>query len=382
MGISLCVWKEKVMRIINKSNDIFRSYPVLTVLLLTVLVGAGCAGKSEPGPEVGPPVRAESSGVAESAPQPTTPPQVEPPAEPQQQAKPRTAKTSPPAARPPAAQRMLSHAGRDPGQPQPESGFTLQVPDRVWTGQPFPVAFGASGLQKLAVYWRGKTLTLTPEKDGEACRALLAVPLTEKAASIPLTMNAYWADGKVEEYKTNLAVAKKAYPVQRLKVAQKYVTPPPAVLEKIKRDRAEIRAAISKVTPVRYWSLPMLRPVPGVVTSLYGLRRVFNGEERNPHKGVDFDGKEGDPIAALDRGVVVLVADHYYSGNIVVVDHGLGVYSLYLHLSAFNVKVGQRIERGDTVGFIGSTGRVTGPHLHLSFAVLGEMVNGAACIDM
>ena len=97
---------------------------------------------------------------------------------------------------------------------------------------------------------------------------------------------------------------------------------------------------------------------------------------------MDFDAKEGDPVAALDRGVVVLVANHYYSGNIVVVDHGLGVYSLYLHLSAFNVAEGQRVERGQTVGLIGSTGRVTGPHLHLSFAVLGDMVNGAACIDM
>jgi murein DD-endopeptidase MepM/ murein hydrolase activator NlpD len=145
--------------------------------------------------------------------------------------------------------------------------------------------------------------------------------------------------------------------------------------EKIKRDRMEMRAAVGAVTGRQYWSLPMLRPVPGEVTSLYGLRRVFNGQSRNPHKGLDLDAKQGDPVYAADDGVVVLVSDHYYGGNTVVVDHGLGVLTAYLHLSDFNVNVGQQVKRGDAVGFIGSTGRVTGPHLHLSLYVMGESIN-------
>lgn len=283
---------------------------------------------------------------------------------------------------PSSAQRLLASAGRDASRPQPEAGFALQVPNRTWAGEPFLISFAAAGLRSLEVQWNGKRLDLSPERDGAACQALLAVSLTEKAASLPLSLSARWADGRVERFTAELPVGKRKYPVQRLKVAQKYVKPPPEERERIKRDQAQLRAAISKISPVRYWSLPMLRPLPGQVTSLYGLRRVFNGQARNPHKGVDFDGREGDPVAALDRGVVVLAADHYYSGNIVVVDHGLGVFSIYLHLSGFNVAEGQRIERGQTVGFVGSTGRVTGPHLHLSFAVLGDMVNGATCIDM
>jgi murein DD-endopeptidase MepM/ murein hydrolase activator NlpD len=283
---------------------------------------------------------------------------------------------------PSAVQRMLAGAGRDAAQEQPERGFSLQVPDRVWAGEPFFVSFGASGLQKLHIAWNGKGLSLAPDRDGAACGALLAVSLTEKAVSLPLVMRARWADGREETFTADLPVEKRDYPVQKLRVQQKYVTPPREVLERIKREQAELRAVVTKISPQRFWTLPMQRPVPGEVTSEYGLRRVFNGQERNPHKGIDFDAEEGDPVAALDRGVVVLTAEHYYSGKLVAVDHGLGVFSLYLHLSAFDVAVGQRVERGQTVGRIGSTGRVTGPHLHLSFAVLGDMVNAAPCIGM
>ena len=354
------------------------SFPLLAALLLTALIGAGCA--AGPKPQADAPARPQSAAKPSVAASPPAGPQTPQPAAPP--ARPSAASVKAPAAGQSAVQRMLAGAGRNAAHEQPELGFVLHVPDRVWAGEPFPVSFGASGLQKLDIAWNGKRLSLTPDRDGAACQALLAVSLTEKAGTLPLAMRAQWADGRVEEFAADLPVGKRDYPVQSLKVEQKYVTPPPEVQERIKREQAELRAVIAKISPTRYWSLPMLRPVPGEVTSLYGLRRVFNGQERNPHKGVDFDAKEGDPVAALDRGVVVMVAEHYYSGNIAVVDHGLGVYSLYLHLSAFNVAVGQRVERGQTVGLIGSTGRVTGPHLHLSFAVLGDMVNGAACIAM
>ena len=119
----------------------------------------------------------------------------------------------------------------------------------------------------------------------------------------------------------------------------------------------------------------MQRPVPGATTSQYGLRRVFNDQARNPHRGLDLRGGEGDPIHAADDGVVVLVSDHYYGGKTVVVDHGLGVLTAYLHLSGFNVDKGQRVRRGDVIGSVGSTGRVTAPHLHLSLYVMGVSIN-------
>ena len=364
----------------RKSHGKLLAFFILAGLLLAALFGQGCATGQKSyslAPFWGPATaKAASAGQPESE-KSKKRKQSDSPA--------RTAGTAekPIApAGPSAVHLLLASAGRDASQPQPEAGFALQVPSRIWAGEPFLISFAAAGLRSLEVQWNGKRLAISPERDGGACQALLAVSLAEKSASLPLSLSTRWADGRVERFTADLPVGKRKYPVQRLKVAPKYVNPPPEVQERINRDRAQLGAAISKISPVRYWSLPMLRPVPGEVTSRYGLRRVFNGQARNPHKGVDFDGKEGDPVAALDRGVVVLAANHYYSGNIVVVDHGLGVFSIYLHLSGFNVTEGQRIERGQTVGFIGSTGRVTGPHLHLSFAVLGDMVNGATCMDM
>jgi murein DD-endopeptidase MepM/ murein hydrolase activator NlpD len=253
----------------------------------------------------------------------------------------------------------------------------------VGDGEAFLLEFGADGVNSVQVQWRGKNLKLDACGGGQkACQLLLPVPLDEKSKKLPLAMTVNWTNGKREVFSADVPIRKRKYPVQKLTVDSKFVSPPPEVADKIKQDRAELRAAVNGFSPVRYWRLPFKRPVPGEVTSLYGMRRVFNKVPKNPHRGVDFDGKEGDPITSLDDGVVVLASNHYYSGNIVVVDHGLGVYSAYLHMSGFKVRKGQKVSRGDVLGFIGSTGRVTGPHLHLSLYAQGVSVNAATCIAM
>ena len=282
------------------------------------------------------------------------------------------------------AGQLLASAGRNPAGPQPEAGFTLFVPDKVWAGEPFLLQAGGQGLRKITVAWRDKTVSVQPGVNGQvqgSAMAMLSVLQKQAEKSLPIVLTLEWDSGSVETMKANIPVGKRKHPVQRLRVEQKYVTPDPAVEEKIKQDQREVREVITQVSPVKYWRTPFVRPVPGEVTSIYGLRRVFNGEERNPHRGIDFDAKKGDPILACDDGIVALVADHYYGGQTVIVDHGLGVFSLYLHMSAFNVRQGQAVKRGDVVGFVGGTGRVTGPHLHLSLAVLGEMVDAAPCIE-
>lgn len=279
---------------------------------------------------------------------------------------------------------MLQSVDREPAAVQPEEDYRLYVPENVGDGEPFLLEFGAAGVRKIVVNWRGKNLSLLSSDKTRPgpMQVLLPVPLDEKSSGLPLLMTVHWDDGRVEKYSAILPVVRRTYPMQRLTVEQKFVTPPASVAEKIKQDRAEMRAALSQVSPRQNWTLPMLRPVPGEVTSLFGLRRVFNDQPRNPHKGIDFDAQKGDPIAALDNGVAVLVSEHYYGGKTVVVDHGLGVHSIYLHLSEFAVSKGQQVARGETIGFVGSTGRVTGPHLHLSLSVLGQSVNAAPCLEM
>jgi murein DD-endopeptidase MepM/ murein hydrolase activator NlpD len=260
--------------------------------------------------------------------------------------------------------------------------FTLDLPKSAGDGEAFALRFGAEGAEALDLDLDGKKLHIgAPSPASGFFEALLPVPLDSKKKRLRLTLTVQWKGGEKETLTRNVPVKKRSYPVQKLTVDRKFVSPPPETAEQIRRDRAEMRAAVTTVSPVQYWRLPLARPVPGEVTSLFGSRRVFNGVPKNPHKGVDFDAAAGDPVAAVDAGEVVLVSEHYYGGNTVVVDHGLGVASAYLHLSGFNVRKGQRIARGDIVGFVGDTGRVTGPHLHLSFYVLGESVNAEPCLE-
>lgn len=229
---------------------------------------------------------------------------------------------------------------------------------------------------KAELSWQGKKITFTkaPGESNPQWQALLALGLQSKAQTAPLSIR--YSDGKKSQTVTKtFTVQEKSYPVQKLTVAPKYVSPPPAVLERIKKEQQEMRTAFASVTSTRHWSVPFTRPVEGVVTSQYGLSREFNGEKRNPHRGLDLNASLGDPILAAESGVVTLVADHYYGGKTVVIDHGLGVLSAYLHMDSFSVSKGQNVNRGQQIGTVGKTGRVTGPHLHLSISVLGQSIN-------
>lgn len=363
-------------RFLTRGPGILAAFAAMLVLSLIL---SACAGKEQPA-AAPPPAASVQAPFADDAPaRPAEGPSAKAVKQPATQAAPDAAARAREAS---PMRQMLESAGRTPGADQPESGFLLSVPDVVRDGEPFAVSFSADGAARVRFNWRGKILPVTA-RPGEPGRfaALLPVPLDEKSKSLPLVMTVAWEGGGEETFRADIPVKKRRYPVQRLTVDSKYVTPPAEMQEKIKRDREEMRAAVTTVTPLRYWSLPMKRPVPGEVTSLYGMRRVFNGKPKNPHKGVDYDAREGDPVAAMEDGVVALASDHYYGGNTVVIDHGLGVMSAYLHLSAFATEKGRRVARGETIGFIGSTGRVTGPHLHLSLYVLGESVNAATCLD-
>jgi murein DD-endopeptidase MepM/ murein hydrolase activator NlpD len=277
-------------------------------------------------------------------------------------------------------------AATDPLRPEakPETASLLSLPDEVWAGEPFLVRVQSPGLARAAVSWRGQTLSAAPDADGQpkgSTLFLLSVSHKETASALPLSLALTLTDGWQETRSASLAVRRRAYPEQRLTVADRYVCLTPAQQARVKEDQREVRETLARVSPVRLWRLPLLRPVPGRVTSAYGLRRFFNGEERNPHRGTDFAAARGDPVQACADGIAVLISEQYLGGNTVILDHGLGVFSLYLHLSAFAVSPGQTVRRGQTLGFAGDTGRVTAPHLHLSLAVQGELVDAVPCLE-
>jgi murein DD-endopeptidase MepM/ murein hydrolase activator NlpD len=172
-----------------------------------------------------------------------------------------------------------------------------------------------------------------------------------------------------------LEVLPKKFPVRRITVEDKYVSPPPDELERIRRESKMVSGIFSKTTRERLWTGTFSRPVPGDAISSFGKRSIINGRPRSPHSGTDFRAAKGTPIKAPNAGKVLLVRDLYFAGGSVILDHGLGLYSYFAHLSKFLVSEGELVEKGDVVGEVGATGRVTGPHLHWTLRLAGARVD-------
>jgi murein DD-endopeptidase MepM/ murein hydrolase activator NlpD len=163
-----------------------------------------------------------------------------------------------------------------------------------------------------------------------------------------------------------LTVINRAYPVRRLRVAPSFVDPPASEVARIQQDAAALQAIFETTASPRQWQGAFQAPVVDSPNSSFGSRSIYNGQPRSPHSGTDFGAKAGTPVAAPAAGTIVLARPLYFTGNTVVVDHGLGLYSLLAHLQEIGVKEGDQVIRGHVVGLVGGTGRVTAPHLHWS----------------
>jgi murein DD-endopeptidase MepM/ murein hydrolase activator NlpD len=178
-----------------------------------------------------------------------------------------------------------------------------------------------------------------------------------------------------------LELADAGYTVQSLRVPQRQVDLSPKDLARYRRESAhlaKVKATRSATVPA---SLRMAVPVAGPRSGSFGLRRVFNGQARSPHSGMDIAAPEGTPITAPLPGRVIDTGDYFFSGQCLWLDHGSGVLSLYAHLSRFDAQLGQDLQTGQTLGAVGATGRVTGPHLHWSVMLNGQYVDPALFLD-
>ena len=164
-------------------------------------------------------------------------------------------------------------------------------------------------------------------------------------------------------------VGDKQYASQSLKVAPKQVNLSKADLARVAREHERIGLAIGLYSEPPPVSLRFSQPVPGPRSSSFGMRRIFNGESRNPHSGMDIAAPLGEPVLLPIAGTVVDTGEYFFTGNTVFVDHGRGLISMYCHLSAIDVKAGQRLAAGTRLGAVGMTGRATGPHLHWALSL-------------
>jgi murein DD-endopeptidase MepM/ murein hydrolase activator NlpD len=236
-------------------------------------------------------------------------------------------------------------------------------------------------VKSVEVVWETKKVPALLED--HAWITILGVDLDAKPgdhkADILLTMS----DGRVDKREAVIQVVSKKFPTTELTVDAKYVEPNKADLARANRESKETAAIYARISDAMLWTKPFSIPIPGETSGTnFGHRRIFNGEPRAPHAGADLHATTGTPIHAANRGRVVLAKSLFFTGNTVILDHGMGIYSLYAHLSRIDVKIGDVINNGQQVGLSGATGRVTGPHLHWGMMVQGARVDPFTLVNL
>jgi murein DD-endopeptidase MepM/ murein hydrolase activator NlpD len=208
-------------------------------------------------------------------------------------------------------------------------------------------------------------------------RVLIGIDLAVRPGRYPIEI----AAGE-ERTTRELVVQARRFATRRLTVDPNLVNPPAEARERIERETLELERVWEQSPAAPLWDGSFVRPVAEAANSAFGTRSVYNGEARTPHGGADFASPAGTPIKAPNAGRVVLAGSRYFSGATVVVDHGLGMFSLFAHLSQIDVTAGDVIKTGAVVGRVGATGRVTGPHLHWAVRVNGARVDPLSLLSV
>ena len=236
---------------------------------------------------------------------------------------------------------------------------------------------GAGELRNLQAAWVGQRLSFWQESaSAQVYRALVGVDLEQKTGQFPLTLEAGLAGGGRVACSAVLRVEEGQFRLEKLTVAPGFVQLSASDRARAEEETKRLLEIFATASPERLWSGGFRAPLAVAEGSgNFGTRRIFNEEPRSPHGGEDFSAPKGTPVLAAGRGRVALAENLFYSGNTVVLDHGLGLYTFYGHLDRLAVEAGEAAEAGARLGTVGATGRVTGPHLHWAARLNRARVN-------
>jgi murein DD-endopeptidase MepM/ murein hydrolase activator NlpD len=260
-------------------------------------------------------------------------------------------------------------------------------PTRIVNGAPVLLRITTPGrARSLTAKWLDHEIPFTLDPSQKAQNtwiALAGVSLETKPGTYPIELHAVMNTGPDLTYKQGIRVQKQRYPkVVVLKVPGRFTAPDPEQLRVIERDKQIKADAFKALTPEREWKGSFERPVAAEISDVFGVQRVFNGAVQSTHQGLDFRVPTGTQVSAINSGTVILARFLYFEGNCVVIDHGQGLLTLYLHLSEFRAKEGDRVAKGQPIGLSGGTGRATGPHLHLAVRWQGIYLNPAGLLAL
>ena len=218
---------------------------------------------------------------------------------------------------------------------------------------------------------------------GEGYGALVGIDLDARPGKAPWRVDVVNAAAVSRHAAGTLVVRAHKFPVQRLTLPTPMVDLSPEAERRAADESARLLAISRTVSPERLWHGRFTRPVGGDDPgNAFGSRRIINGRPRMPHSGVDFAAERGTPVMAANRGRVVLIGDFFFAGQLVVLDHGLGLYTLYFHLDRIDATEGAIVERGERIGVVGATGRASGPHLHWGAQLGGARVDPRALLSV
>jgi murein DD-endopeptidase MepM/ murein hydrolase activator NlpD len=249
-------------------------------------------------------------------------------------------------------------------------------------GSPELIRVQAGSAASIDGDWLGRKLEFFRGRDGRAWFALAGVDVEAAVGPSKFKISLHLVNGGTRDLSRSVLIHAAHYKTGALTVEPKFVSPGPDELKQIAEDR-QIKDKIFGVSATEpLWSANFRAPVIAEPTDSFGTRRTFNGKLASIHKGMDFRAPAGTPVRAGNSGVVVLARPLYYEGGCVVIDHGLGLTTISMHLSRIDVKEGQKVATGDAIGLSGATGRVTGPHLHWAVRWQGAYLDPAKLLRL
>lgn len=248
-----------------------------------------------------------------------------------------------------------------------------------------PVLFqvkSAAILRSLVGQWQGRPVSFDFDASTGAWYGLAGVELDTPAGRYTLQLDAQTLDGARLASAHLVTTGRARYRSIALRVPRQFTEPDAETLLRIKEERSLKNEVFKQQTPGRLWSGRFAAPIPSVTTEPFGVQRTFNNVRQSVHQGLDFRADTGSPVQAMNFGTVVLARDLFYEGGFVVLDHGEGLLSMYMHLSEFRVKEGERVAKTQVIGLSGESGRATGPHLHVGIRWQGMYLNPATLLKL
>jgi murein DD-endopeptidase MepM/ murein hydrolase activator NlpD len=282
--------------------------------------------------------------------------------------------------------------------PRPATGETRAATKKVvgarsWTirRQPAQLVNGAPlvievvppvRLTALSAKWLEHEVPFSYDAPTNAWYGIAGVSLETRPGIYSLELKGTTSKSAEIAFSKNIPIRAAKYPSITVTVAKRYTEPSKEQLERIHQDKTVKQDVFQHTDPEREWSGKFRAPVDVPISDVFGTRRTFNGKVQSMHQGLDYAAPPGTPVSAVNAGTVLLAGPLYFEGNCVVLDHGQGLLTLYLHLSEIKVKQGERIARGQEIGLSGGTGRATGPHLHLAVRWQGVYLNPATLLTL